>query len=319
MAQSKIKVFNPSDVLAALEKDAPSTLKIELKKNKDGKTYKGGVEYLQAKFVVGADNARGLVRLQDITVTADIREPADDEEERKGTNIETDLASSGVLGKMMVALNTEYMRQVNALITEGKFVPGLNLVRPMIQTHYSNKCPIAELKGKKIQKNGVDSPKIRMSLDFSTYPDTFPIKEFRGLPKTVVYDFRTGKVDANGRIVYEVAKVNGMPVNDSNVHEFIKRGSVIRDGRLSLDTLSSSNFGVSFKKIATKLVVEPATPISYDDEEQPDEKLLARLKEFAVAGKDQGSQPVKAPETPKEPAKDVAALNAEAEAFLDQV
>jgi len=284
-----MKKFNIDELLAAMEKNPADVLHIEVQKDANGKikSYKAGTEYMKVKFQVGGVKSNAVIDIdEDIVITSGLPDPKNTKDKRNeytGDNsikLETSVLNSGKIGKFLLMLNAEYNRQINEMIEHKVFVPKYNKIHQIVQTHYSDDNDNEKLRGQKIMRNGVEDPKYRIMIDFSVYDEKCQIKELVGLPKSVVQNFKDYTYDPKTKTVsYGLAQVDGKFVGLNNIHEFITQGSKIKSGRLVLDSATNSKFGVSWRIVGSKVVIERNdTPM--DNSDQPSERILREIEEM---------------------------------------
>lgn len=239
---AQMKVFNPSNVLKAIEASraksadkAQDVYALEMKKAPEGKTYK--CEFFKQTFKVGDDKpSPAILRLGDetayskhaastdpaaypkesyIEITEGVFDPdAPENDERKdyGQTITTNEERSGDFGKLMVELDAEYTKTIKSWKTpakEGeapKVDPDAKL-HPIVQSKYSMKTKAVDKDKKSLKGMPLKSKKIRMDVDFEKYKDDHPNKLLRGKAKTEIFDFRTQYLDANKKVQYKAATV----------------------------------------------------------------------------------------------------------------
>lgn len=109
-----------------------------------------------------------------------------------------------------------------------------------------------------------DDVRIPLTIDFTINSQNS--KENKGLPKTLIYDARTYRIvnDEHGnpvRIDYDLAMVEGKPLDMNNCHKFITNGSELIECDISIDTTSKSGQGISTKQVIKRAVVNPKEQI----------------------------------------------------------
>ncbi len=127
-----------------------------------------------------------------------------------------------------------------------------------------------------------DDVRIPLILDFSINAQNS--KENKGLPKTLIYDARTFRVikDEKGeplRIEYDLAMVEGQPINMNNCYKFITNGSEFIECDISIDTTSKSGQGISTKQVVKRVVVNPKEQ-TYFTEAPKNLDMLSRLQKL---------------------------------------
>ena len=276
MSTDSIKIFTDIKTLKENIKNGPIT-NFVIEGRKESKTYKGGTKFydVKVKDPKGASINKYplIVKISDITISYDMPDPSkkkkDDEADKDKADDKKRLISlmvgrTGYYGELISVVNDEYVKWCNKMNESlGKNPP---VVWEMIQTTYSYDHPDVEKRGKE-----KEHPTLRLKLDFSKYPEKYPKSFLRGQSKTEIYDYSTKYIeDKDGKkiIKYKLAEVDGKPVDETNVHKFITRGSKIIDGRIHLDNANKSKFGWSMPQLAGRLVISPAPPGGFEGEEE---------------------------------------------------
>jgi len=277
---SKISVYHPSDVLAALTANSADALHFDLKKDQ-----KTAVKYMYASFQareIGAKlgtktKASAILAITEkdepmvlTKTTVNPENKTEDYRAREGYApcIDTTVKKSGVFGRCMDELDKEWHRQM-ALMKENKLLVSAmpkGMVRNLVTRVYSEECPKAELKG-----TMREDPTYNFSIDFTSWPDKYPRAILRGQPKTLIYDYTKSYIDEKGVKQYKLATVINDAgeeelLNDKNVHKFLRFGAKVRIGRFFLDSANQSGQGIAWTRLATKLVVEPAPAEGFGDD-----------------------------------------------------
>jgi hypothetical protein len=275
MAASTITVFTGAEVLAAAtatEQAGKPFFTVSKKGGKDAdKKYKGGTTFLNVKFhgfktKEGKDipKAEGWVGLTDIPIQA----LPDPKKRKPGTEdikpqISATVSSLGDFGKALMIAQKQWRPAIQAL-EEAKAIPKKK-IHDLVQLTISENAE---------EKAGepLDDPIFRGKIaDYGEkFPDTYPIAILAGKPKTEILDYRTGrKVD--GKAVYDPATVlddNGkqVPVDFTNIHKFITKGSILRYGRLIMNSVAVSQNWTSMQFHFTRLIIEPGKPTEFSDD-----------------------------------------------------
>jgi len=273
---NSIVVFADDKVEAALDKNPNDVLFIE--KKKKNKEYTGTVFYNCSLKVDGKKSAGYISFNKDIPLTKGVADPANKDDQRTkfpGTrlNVETSLSRAGCVGRVLEKMTPSYNAQVTKMIEAGDMEE--KPIHPLMQTHYSTKKDVpVEYRGKPIP-----DPKIRFKLDFKPYPANFPNKTLAGQPKTQILDWSTRKiiVEKDGKAREEfsaaVVLVDGTedqyePVGELNVHKFITPGSVLKRGRLQLNSANCNAQCVSLPIIASKLVIQKGAEEGWQEDNE---------------------------------------------------
>ncbi len=211
MANS-IKVFTPTEYLAAINADPAGFLLIE--KKKEEKVYKG-TRFLNAWFNVGASKrSNGWFQIEDVLIPMGIADPADKTDKRnefEGTRLQfaSTVSKAGTFGQLLSKLQPEYRKQIDTLVAAGTINLTGKTVRDIITVVHG---PNSKNAGQPIE-----DPYISLKIDFDPYPATFKPTFLAGLPRTQILDWRTRTVDANGVEQFQPAKV----VNEAGVEELV--------------------------------------------------------------------------------------------------
>jgi len=259
---SAIHVFTPEEVLKEIRAGSKDVIQIREKKNKPKKNYK--VSYLDIFIKAGGHTGPAIFKATDVEITYGLRDPAyeenDDDEGPRKLSVCTSVADSGTFGEMMQELNPLFLAEVERCAKEKIIVKAKRNIKEFVSTHYSS--------DRKDEKAGeaFDSPLINFKIDFSLFPDNYPRKFLRGKPKSMIYDFTNDYIDANKRTQYKLAKTpDDEALDDSNAFMFLTSGSVVKEGRIHMESLAVSQNWVSVPTLAGKLVVDPAGDGGFDD------------------------------------------------------
>lgn len=296
---TNMKVFEATSINKAIDTLGASNVVLVNKKAKS-KVYTtggGSTFYLNLSFKLGVHTSGAILHFEanptsDVTtnidpieITADmpdstnevIKEKFKDRRDGVPLRIETTVGRSSVLGKIVNAVNDEYMRQMElkndstnpderielTSIVKVKGVDMLNVVRTlhsMIQKQYGTTEQTPEdLRGKDIA-----DPKLRFNVSFDLYPKTYFVKSMAGQPKTVIRDYKKCSTVA-GKKVYELAKIavgtdpSGNTLYEDickeNVHKFITRGSKIYAGTFGMSSIAVTRDRVSVHMEAMDLTI----------------------------------------------------------------
>lgn len=294
-----INVFKPEDILKAIEsRGIIKVLKFVARKG--NKNFK--IRYANAVFYVEFKNGPNqvIISMKDVEITSSLQNPKEIDETQKdwGITFTTNIDKSGKFGELIKLLNDEWLKQATEggdahnVLTIGKF----NRIIPVIQTKYSENCKNVELRN-----TTLESPIIRMKIDFKCCSDKHPLKPKRGKPMTIFYDYNTKHIKtykrnnkecykyehdvfkiggiykeyvqavSNGK-KYKCVKVEGGElVNSDNVWKIIQPGAIIKDGRCFMTSINCSQNSASWPKYVGRVVLQPAVEQSFDDEEDDDD------------------------------------------------
>jgi len=253
-------VFKAEDILRAIQEDPEGVWMIEKKKKEPTKKYK--CSFVDIFFNVGTDHKKkhGWFSIRDVELSAGVADKNDASDPRNafdGTRLQlqTSLSKSGAFGAFLAASNPEWARLFELRKVDGTIVVGSRKWHPLLQTHVSEESDNVAARGQPLE-----DPIIRLKIDWKPFPEG--LKGFlAGQPKTQFYDYRKQYVDKDGKTQYELAKVevNGesVLVNDDNLHLFVTKGSIIREGTVMIQSVVSSAQWVSIPITALKMVVEP--------------------------------------------------------------
>lgn len=284
-----ITVTTAADALAAIT-DHPATF-LEVQKKKDEKIYKGS-KFFNAKYLVKGMKRDGWFSARNIQLGKGIADP--DDKSNKNTEFEgmrlqltSTVSRAGVAGEFLLKLNEQWPKTIRPL-TEGQ--------PPTIDMDGCRLHEIVQTKtGKSSKTPGlpIDDPVIRWKLDFSKYPDTYPIKMLRGTQKTIILDAskpiegKTGPFDFHPAIV-EVDG-NEVPLNDANVHLFVNDYCIAQEIRWSMPSAAQSQAWVSLPMYVSKVVIVRGPDSGFSDEiangadSDVNSELAAKLSSDATA------------------------------------
>ena len=214
---------------------------------KDAKTYQGATFY-NNRIVDPTDSKKYplIVRIEDILITGDMQDPdtKDDKKDPDAGNrhvakFTLTTPNAGDFGQFIYIVDEIYGEWCKKQIDEENVEAGTK-INPIVQRKYSFKHPDKDKRNK-------DKPihTLRIKLDFSKYSDKHFQAFLRGKLKTEIYDYSTKYVDDSKIIRYKLAEVDGKPVDETNVHKFITRGSRIVEGRIHIESTINSTFGFS--------------------------------------------------------------------------
>lgn len=281
------KTIKAEELLAALEKSASDTLTFEKKKVPEGKKYK--CEYFNTFIQTDPSDKpyNPSIYFRDGFIIAGPPDPnSPDAQENNGTTVSLKCSgiNSGAYGKLIKLFDAERVRKLSAdeyNLADMKFCP-------MYTEKYSRKAK-KEYAGKSFPnpKNKEENDwRFMLTLDFGTYPTNDKIPEhMRGKPKTIIKDFRTGRInETTGQIEYDLLTVDGQPIDLTNAHKAFGHGSIIEEGYVSMSSTSVSQFGVSTRQTAIELVITPAAPSDFGKLETVDNSaLLDKIRKLQEA------------------------------------
>ena len=140
-----------------------------------------------------------------------------------------------------------------------------------------------------------------LTLDFNTYGDNAPQNK-RGKPITIVKDFTTGRLnEETRRIEYDMALIDGKPVDHTNAHKYFTGGSIIEELYVHVGSLSCSQQGVSIQQVVREIVVSRKAIAVREMEriDNADDALLEKLNKLRAA-KEAGDSAAASTPTPQE-------------------
>lgn len=286
-----IKVFTAQEALASAQIDAGRVLSIKAKKENK---YHQGTRFFDAKWNVGQHtNKEGWFSVDEVPLTAGIAAPGTKETnpsaEFEGTRLQltTKLSKAGKWGQFLDLLEPKWEEQVKRLADENVIDLDGKKVHPLMQRNFSKKTKAKDTEGKSLANQPLTDPTIRFKMDFNVFPPKYPHKFLVGVPKTQIFDYRTRTVNEKGVEQFKLATIvddfgKEVPVDANNVHKFITPGSVLKKGRIMMNSVSESQGWVSLTPIITRAVIEPAGEEGFDDEETVDDVNDAVTNAFAA-------------------------------------
>jgi hypothetical protein len=270
MQSNTIKVFTPDQFLAAAQQadaEGKPLYTVSKKGGKDAdKKYKGGTQFLNVKWhgLGGAAKSEGWFSLTNVPIQA-IPDPS---KKKPGTEdikpqISATISSLGDFGRALMIAQKQWRPQIDALVA-AKAIPNKK-VHDLVQLTISENA--AEKAGEPL-----DDPIFRGKIADrgDNFPAAYPVAILAGKPKTEIYDYRTGRV-VDGKPVYELATVvdasgRTVPVDFTNIHLFVTKGSVMRYGRLMMSSVAVSQNWTSMQIMYTKLIIEPGSAAEFSDD-----------------------------------------------------
>ncbi len=283
---STIKVAHAHQLLSAtLSKDADKIL--DFMNKKEIKTYKGTI-FVRIKWNIPAvPKHDGWFYVENVVLTSGIADPADQNDKRneyEGTRLQlqTTVSNAGPFGLALSNLNPIWKKA----ITQWSSKPGNTAIKSrkihdLLQTH------VAE-SNEKNPGAPIDDPIIRIKLDFKPFPKTFRPEFLAGQPRTQIFDARTAYLDDEGHTQYKLATVKDpktgkdVLVNENNVHLFVTPGSILKVGRLLIQSVPYSQSWVSMPIVGTRLVIEPGAPAGFDEDFAEISDIIERTQGVAV-------------------------------------
>lgn len=265
-----VRVFTAAEALAAVKSDPKSVLTIE--KKKEEKEYQG-TTFFNNKFKIAGESGDGFFTVENIPLAAGMADPANKEDQRnkfEGTRMQLEyhVERAGAWGQFLRGLNPEFDRTVREMDKAGTLVIGKREVHPLYQTHYSDDHKDAKLRAQPVP---ADKQKGRFKIEIDeVFPAKYPHKFLVGQPKTIIYDARTErKVVKDGKeiVEYDVATVDGQPLNKDNIHKFVTNGSVIVKARIMMPSTARSSKHVSLPQVANKVILMPGGAGGFSDDD----------------------------------------------------
>jgi hypothetical protein len=302
-------VFTPAEVLEAIEAGMKVVTIVE-KKQKEG----AKVKYYDIIINTKHHKDSAVFAIKDTEITYGARDPsivAADAANDFASKIEisTTVDKSGEFGRMMEALNPLYMAEIKRHIDAKTIIASKRNIKELIQTHYSE-----DSKDKTKAGTLRESPLMRFKVDFGLHSSQHPKRFLRDTPKSVVLDFATENV-VGGKKVYENAKgSDGEPLNDDNAFEFLTSGSIIKSGRISMESVAISQNWISVPTTASRLVVDSTGAGGYDDDEVVEDADDGKAEAVADAGVEDAEDV-----DDDADADDADADDADADAFVNDV
>lgn len=266
-----IKVFTPAEFLAAANQakaEGKPLLTVSKKGGKDAadKKFKGGTSFLNAKWhgLCGAAKSEGWFSVTDVPISA-IQDPT---KKKPGTEdikpqISATVSALGDFGRAIMIAQEQWRGQIEAL-ENSKVIPKKK-IHDIVQLTVSENA--TENAGEPLE-----DPIFRGKIADrgENFPATYPVAILAGKPKTEIYDYRTGRV-VDGKPVYDLATIvddagRTVPVDHSNIHKFVTKGSVMRYGRLAMSSVAVSQNWTSLQISYQKVIIEPGSAAEFSDD-----------------------------------------------------
>ncbi len=291
-----MSIINASEALNAI-KAAPETILTLVKKPGD-KTYTGGVKYLTAQWNIAgktlgwfsADNIKITKGMPDIIPPVPHKNDIDKRTyENMRLQIQTSVANAGDFGQFLNLLDPVWTKLVATLSVKGGLI-GLSdrKTHCIVQTKTS-------LKNEENPGALIEDPIIRFKISFAKFPGTFKPESLANQPKTQFFDFKKPYTDEEGKPQFRQATIKDpvtgkeVLVDESNLHLFLTRNSIIRRGRFMMTSVSISQSYVSFAMEAGRLVIESAPPTVFSDDDFSD--ILGAPTQSTTNAPTAGGQP----------------------------
>jgi hypothetical protein len=275
------KTIDLAEINKALDVSPADTLVFKERKPAAGKTWFPGVGYLDVKYRLSAQDtpASTVMYGRELTIIVPPSNPADpnstmnkykkgnaddNEDNKHKTTIFVSGNSNPTYKNTISKVNAECDRWIKEAEKAGVlkgWVKDNTQFHQMQSTHYSDECPIEEKRGKPyLDSANAEDHRIKIELDFGTYPtDEKTPADKRGKPKTIIKDFSKSKIDeVTGEIEFEIATVDGRPIDETNAYKFLTINSVIEEFYIGFSSISKSKTGISKKQQAQVLVVRSA-------------------------------------------------------------
>lgn len=165
----------------------------------------------------------------------------------------------------------------NTAEADGETIPAGTLVAPNTKIASRIQTRVSAEAAKNANKF-LPNPMARVDMKFKKDTGEAEFKMFdKQKPYTV-----------NGQKKYEMAKVDGQPVNATNVHKFVLSGSRI-DGIMNADSVCFSNMGISIPaKVEIAVVDKPEKNFRTEDDVYEDDEDGEGTKESSTNGTDGG-------------------------------
>lgn len=257
------------------------------KKGKDGKPeapkrYTGCL-FFEAHYKVNVINEDGTITTKEckgdfsynnFTTTKAPLDPEDKEDKRQEYNkqgpkapvIQSNLSKAGELGQFLNKLRPQFEAEVRRAATGAVnfFELDGQKIRPIVKTHISKKA--AENPG-----GVIDDPIVYIKSPMGNYPALYPIPSLRNQRKSTFWDFSSRRVvkGKNGKAKqeFDLATYEDKVVDESNLHHYLKYGSVINQGRLNCGSVSLGEAWVSLGVDATWSAVTPSDGTTAEEAE----------------------------------------------------
>lgn len=308
-----IRRISSSRLYEEIAKNPAEAIKFEESKPKDSTT-KWRASYMKTKFNVKVSASdekpteiNALIENNDLLVVSPPSDPNDEksmfsvfnkDSEKPKTELRVSVSGnhSGDYVKLITLFNKERDERIPKMVADKTLSIGWKAQKhlEMIKHEYGE---FAKDRAGQHYKDPLDPTKddvrIPLILDFSINAQNS--KENKGLPKTLIYDARTYREvkDEHGnpiRIDYDLAMIEGKPIDMNNCHKFITNGSEFIECDISIDTTSKSGQGVSTKQVIRRVVVNPKEQ-TYTVEAPKNLDMLSRLQKLRGGA----SKPASAP------------------------
>lgn len=259
-----IKVISAIQALEAAQKNPAAVLAIKKKTAKAGaKKYQ--VEYFDLRWTAGpVIDGEGWFLVENLTLRG-MAAPGDSKDQRTTfestrMRLETRLSKAGPFGQFLMMMNAEWIKKVKDMIAAGDMIEDGQKTHDLLRITLSKKN--AENPG-----GLLEDPTISFQIDFRPFSATYPVKALRGLPKTQFFDASKEFADptnAAGPKQYAAATVtdaagNEIPVDASNIHQFVTHGSILRKGRIHIPSAVISAKYISAPISIQYALIEPST------------------------------------------------------------
>lgn len=289
-----------------IAQDPANSIKFEENKPKDSNT-KWRASYMKNKFSVKIaptdekpTEINAIIENNDLVVVSPPSDPNDEkgmfatfnkdnDKPKKELRISISGNHSGDYVKLISLFNKERDERIPKMVADKTLTVGWKGQKnnEMIKHEYGE---FAKDRAGQHYKDPIDSTKddvrIPLILDFNINDQNS--RENKGLPKTLIYDARTYRLvnDEQGnplRIEYDLAMVEGKPIDMNNCHKFITNGSELIECDISIDTTTKSGQGISTKQVVKRVVVNPKER-SYAAEAPKNLDMLSRLEKLRNSG-----------------------------------
>jgi hypothetical protein len=284
---SSITVFTAAEALEAAKATADC---FTLEAKKETKKYTGNSFFLNNKLKNIKHNGVAKAKADPWITSGDVDIPLfavqDPSQKKKGTEdykprLTFKVSLGGALGEMIKTLQPQWIAAVNGAIESG-VIPKKEgrQIHDLLKLKYSEEHPTTP-------GALMEDPNVVLSVDFGLYPEKYPLAFLQGKPKTTILDFNK-RVEVDGKVSYGPATVIGedgaeVPVNEKNLHLFIKPGSVLKKVRLDMCSTSVSAYWISCKIHAQELIIKPGGGGGFDDNEDSGSSAAATTTAPAAA------------------------------------
>lgn len=251
----------PVDGTTALKaiNEWPDKVLIVAKKKGEEKTFKGSVFlYTGWNLMTPNDNNssayftyNNAMVAKGITAPEDVVPETPDSFEGIRLSLVHKASELGDLGKFLIQLEHQWQKVIGKCIEDKVIVINKQDIHTLVNLYHSDKH-------KEVEKRGqlISDPWIKFSIDFSKYSPKHPVKFLQNQQKTQFFDDATK----------EPSKIDGRPVDATNIHKLITDGCIVTAGRIEMASVCVSKAWVSMSINLSKAVIKPAAPAGFADD-----------------------------------------------------